>query len=121
MTIYETYFNRYKGGWRGDVKPANPIFIMRSKGHILSPSAELLRAWSRRVKTGMTWQQYRDLFLKEMESPEARKEIKRLAELSKTQDIWLVCACHNDKRECHRYIIMDMVLESGGCVAYCNN
>ncbi len=121
MTIYETYYNRYKGGWRGGVEPANPIFIMRSKGHMLSPSVELWRAWSRHVKNGMTWQQYTEQFLKEMESPEAVKEIKRLAELSHTQDIWLVCACHDERRECHRYLIMGLIVQAGGCVAYCNN
>lgn len=29
MTIFETYFNRYKGGWKGSVEPANPIITAK--------------------------------------------------------------------------------------------
>ncbi len=109
MAIHETYCNRYEG-WRDQIKPEGEvIFIKRSDGHVLSPSIRLLQAWQNRKETGMTWDEYTNQFLKEMQSREAQKEIERIAKLAQEKEVWLVCSCSNKRNECHRFIVMDLI------------
>ncbi len=118
--IRETFFNKYNGGWGTGFKPEGKvIFIMRSREHVLSPSWSLWNAWqikNRRLNK-MTWTDYTIRFLEEMKSPQAINEIKRLAKLSHTWDIWLVCSCFNSRRQCHRFLVMDLIKQAGGLVA----
>lgn len=111
MAINETYFNKYEG-WRDKIKPEGEIiFIRRSDGHVLSPSIKLLQAWQNRNETGMTWEDYTTQFLKEMQSQEAQKEIERIAKLAEEKEVWLACSCSNKRNECHRFIVMDLILK----------
>lgn len=113
MSVKEIYFNRYSG-WRDGVIPKGEIiFIQRSRGHVLSPSTELLTKWQNHKKHGMTWEDYTKQFLGEMQSPKAQAEIERLARLAiekgDSEDIWLVCSCSNIRKECHRFIIIELI------------
>lgn len=116
--IKETYYNEYLDKWGTGTKPIDEvIFIMRSYKHVLSPSWKLLKDWNTRDKTKLTWPEYIRRFLVEMETAAAQSEIQRLADVSRSRDIWLVCSCYNSRGECHRYLILDLIRKSGGLVA----
>ncbi len=115
--IHETYFTHHKGGWRDGIAPqGEAVFIMRSKSQVLSPSWNLLKDWKNCTKNKMAWRDYTQRFLEEMESDEAKAEIKRLSDLSHTKDIWLVCSCYNARKECHRFIVLDLIRQAGGLI-----
>ncbi len=117
--IRETFKNQYRGWGTGKKKPDGEVlFIMRSHGHVLSPSWDLWNDWllKNRRKTKMTWHDYTRGFIEEMKHPAALKEIRPLAGLSHSMDIWLVCSCWNSRKECHRYLILDLIREAGGLV-----
>ena len=38
---------------------------------------------------------------------------KEIKELSKEQDVYLICACHNKKKQCHRFILIEMINNLG--------
>jgi len=116
IMIYETFYNRYRGWGTGSKPNGEVIFIMRSKGHVLSPSVELLKDWQNRAKNKMTWSDYKRRFFDEMNSSSVLEEIRRLADLSHNKDIWLVCSCYNSKKECHRYLVLDYIRQAGGLV-----
>lgn len=115
MAIYETYFNRYAGWGEKPPKGAIVEIIMRNKGHVLSPSHDLWQAWYNRKKTASKqdryWEMYKERFFNEMKSTEAQADIKRLAELSKDNDVWLVCSCSNKFNYCHRFLVMSLMNE----------
>lgn len=117
--IHETFFNRFnRGSWGTGTKPdGEVIFIMRSKGQILSPSWELLNDWQNHKENKMTWQDYRRRFIDEMNNSKALEEIKWLADLSYSKEIWLVCSCRNSRKECHRYLVLDFIRQADGLVA----
>lgn len=79
----------------------------------LGPTRDLLHAF----KSGeMGWQRYEAAYQSEMGSEEARSEIRRLAQLAKSETITLMCMCKDD-RECHRVVLKQLVLdamEAGG-------
>lgn len=105
--LKETYYNQYKG-W-GEIIPegATTINIMRSYGSILSPSFALLNDWKDKK---ISWDTYTKRFIWEIENNlNAIELMKKIKELSETKDIYLVCACHNKKKQCHRFILMDMI------------
>ena len=106
--LKETYFNRYKG-W--GIKPTkNDVIevVMRSKGHVLSPSIELLNDY----KNGfIEWNIYVRRFKDEMNNEVCKKEMKRIKELSIMKDVYLVCSCFNKKNYCHRYLLINMINE----------
>ncbi len=138
--IRETYYSlnaikakKTETGWgTGNEPKGDIIFLMRKPPHenhmyqnisVLAPSSDLLQDWLNRTKKGsnsyrMTWQDYTRRFLQEMDHPEAQAEIKRLAEQSYDKNIWLVCACFNDRKECHRFLVLDLIRQAGGVVAY---
>jgi uncharacterized protein YeaO (DUF488 family) len=99
--------NTYKGNVP-NVRKENPgaeiIEVTRSVGHILSPSKELLYLYKDKR---IDWDEYVRLFLKEMAKPECIAEMKRIGELAKTRDVYLVC--YERVGHCHRFLLMDMI------------
>ena len=105
--LKETYFNQYKG-W-GTIIPevALPLNVMRTNGSILAPSSALLNDWKNEK---ISWEIYTKRFIWEMEhNSNALDLMKQIKELSKTQDVYLICACHNKKKQCHRFILIEMI------------
>ncbi len=72
--LKETYIAKMK-----EMKTNNPdatfIVVMRSADHVLSPSRRLLNDYLYR---GITWDEYTSRFVKEMESPECKEEMKKI-------------------------------------------
>ncbi len=91
-----------------NVKKANPgaelIVVMRGRGHILSPSWPLLNGY---LAKKVSWDEYIVRFVKEMESPECISEMRRIGELAKIKDVYLVC--QERIGNCHRFLLMDMI------------
>ncbi len=105
--LKETYYNQYKGWGIIIPKDAVSVNVMRSNGSILAPSYKLLNDWK---KEKIFWREYTERFIKEIESnPDAIDLMKQIKELSKTQDVYLICACHNKKKQCHRFILIEMI------------
>jgi len=91
--------------WR-KLQQANPdaILIRVAIPSILSPSRELLKDY----KDGkVDWNEYIDRFYKEMKKPECVKEMKRIKELAKTKDVYLMC--YEKTYPCHRFLLIDMI------------
>ncbi len=91
-----------------NVNKENPgaeiIVVMRGRGHILSPSWALLNGY----RAGhVTWDEYIARFVKEMESPECVSEMRRIGELARKKDVYLVC--QERKGNCHRFLLVDMI------------
>ena len=71
----------------------------------LSPSEELLRSF----KDGrIDWWGFRKRYLEEMQSPEARAEIRRLARLAATRPLTVMCVC-KDATRCHRTLLAELI------------
>ncbi|MDW7726882.1 MAG: DUF488 family protein [Candidatus Methanoperedens sp.] len=81
------------------------IEVTRGKGHILSPSKKLL--WDYK-KGRINWAQYVVRFKHEMNNPACAEEMRRIAEMAKTQDVFLVCFCPPGQN-CHRFLLIEMV------------
>lgn len=108
MSLKETWFQP-KRGW--GVNPyllnAIPIIVMRSVEHVLSPSNYLLSDYKNKK---ISWKEFRIRFIGEMNNNErALKEMRRIKELAKEKDVYLICACSNERKECHRFILIDMI------------
>lgn len=72
---------------------------------VLAPSRELVRAY----KDGrIEWAAFRDRYLAEMERPEAVAEVRRLATLSRSAEITLLCVCREEE-PCHRLVLRELV------------
>lgn len=85
------------------------VLVMRSRGNNeLSPSEELLNKW----KNGeINWREYKEIFLKEMENPESRSRLQKIAEkVAEGKDVRLICYEGEDKH-CHRHILKSLVEE----------
>ena len=109
--IKETYYNQYKG-W-GEIIPstAKIINVMRSNGSILAPSYSLLNDWKDKK---ISWEEYTRKFKQEMnENDNVLRFMKEIKEASKIGDIYFVCACHNKKKQCHRFILIEMINKIG--------
>jgi len=104
--LKETFDNRFRG-W-GEKPPADAVVIhvMRSYGHLLSPSIELLTDYQNKR---INWAQFITQFKKEMDNERCKMEMKKIKERSKEVDVYLVCACWNKEKKCHRFILMDMI------------
>ena len=110
MTLHETYYNRFNG-W-GETPPTDAIrmYIMRSNANVLSPSKGLLDWWNAVKGLNLDmWDEYVERFLEEMKSPQTIAAIKRLAELSKEKDVWLICSCSNKAKHCHRFLVYELI------------
>jgi uncharacterized protein YeaO (DUF488 family) len=77
----------------------------------LSPSEELLRSF----KEGrIDWWAFRKGYLEEMKGPEAQAEIRRLARLTATRPLTVICVC-KDASRCHRSLLVELIgREMGG-------
>lgn len=74
----------------------------------LAPSRELLHAFKRGE---IDWDEYKAGYLQELESEDARSEIRRLAELARSQTITVMCICKEETR-CHRSLLRDLILQA---------
>lgn len=104
--LKETFYNRYRGWGEAPPKDAAVINVTRSAGHLLSPSIALLVAY----KDGrITWDQYVIRYKKEMNNEACRNEMKKIKDMAKTIDVYLICFCWNKDKKCHRFLLMDMI------------
>lgn len=100
-----------KETWIGNIKnlpqDAVAIVVTRRAGHVLSPSWQLLMDYNKRK---IAWEEYVRRFYKEMNNKTCKSEMKRIAELSKTKDVYLACFERNG--HCHRFLLIDMIKKS---------
>ncbi|MGB8217373.1 MAG: DUF488 family protein [Candidatus Methanoperedens sp.] len=91
-----------------NVNKSNPgaelIVVMRGRGHILSPSWPLLNGY---LAKKVSWDEYIVRFVKEMEEPKCVSEMRRIGELAKKKDVYLVC--QERIGNCHRFLLVDMI------------
>jgi uncharacterized protein YeaO (DUF488 family) len=74
----------------------------------LAPSRQLHKAYM--IDKKMNWSVYKNCFLAEIKnSPDALDEIKELKQLSKDQDVTLLCHCVGMDKHCHRFVISELV------------
>lgn len=103
MSLLETYLGNVE-----NVKKMNPgaelIVVMRGRGHILSPSWPLLNDY---LAKRIDWDGYIERFLKEMQDPKCIEEMKRIGELAKRKDVYLVC--QERVGHCHRFLLVDII------------
>jgi len=84
------------------------IVVTRTAASPLSPSWELLNK-AKADKWG--FKKYREYFISEIESNRtAREAMKYIKEISKRQDVYLVCY-EKDAKKCHRSILIEMINE----------
>ena len=106
--LKQTYLAKVK-----DFRAMNPgaefIEVTRSKGHILSPSWELLNLY----KQNHDWDMYTRQFIKQMDKPACWAEMKRIWDLSQTKDVYLVCF-EKDGDNCHRHILIELIKKDYG-------
>jgi len=84
----------------------------------LAPSADLVAAfYGKGGRTAVTWDVYRNAYLREMRSSDAAKErIRELAaRVAAGEAITLLCssACVRENR-CHRSLLRDLILAQAG-------
>ena len=71
----------------------------------LGPSRGLLRVF----KDGeITWEQYAVQYLDEMRAEKPQAEIARLAELSRSETVTVMCMC-KDEAQCHRRLLRELI------------
>ncbi|MCE8426162.1 MAG: DUF488 family protein [Candidatus Methanoperedens sp.] len=103
MSLKETYFGNLE-----NVKKMDPgaviIDVTRRAGSVLSPSWTLLNAY--KVKK-IDWDGYISGFMREMDNPECKSEMRRIWELARTKDVYLVC--FERVGNCHRFLLVDMI------------
>ena len=72
----------------------------------LAPSREILHAFKRGE---IGWESFKARYLREMGNAEARSEIRRLADLSQSETMTVMCIC-KDERHCHRSLLRELIL-----------
>lgn len=101
--LKETYLANIK-----NLKKAEPnsvfYIVTRTSKSYLSPSFELLNKYK---KKEITWEDYVFLFEKEMDNLTCKEEMKKIKELSKTKDVYLVC--YEKNGNCHRHILKELI------------
>ena len=73
----------------------------------LGPSRDLLHGFKRGE---ISWDVYKERYLKEMQEEDARAEIRRLANLVQRETVTILCVCKDESR-CHRTLLRDLILE----------
>lgn len=74
----------------------------------LAPSRQLHKAYM--IDKKMNWSVYKNRFLAEIKNnPDALDEIKELKQLSKDQDVTLLCHCVGIDKHCHRFVISELI------------
>ena len=97
-------YTGYIAKWRS--YPDDEVKVRVARPHVLSPSKELLHDWK---EGNMSWTDYENRFSEEIASnPDAVNEIIRLAKLSRTQNIRLICY-EKDWGHCHRRLLFWML------------
>ncbi len=103
MSLFETYLGNVENVEKMNAG-AVVINVTRSSGSVLGPSWALLNDYkSKRI----SWDGYIERFVKEMENPSSKAEMKRIGELAKRRDVYLVC--YERKGNCHRFLLVDMI------------
>lgn len=102
--LRETYLGKMK-----EMAEKNPeaifIVVTRSSGHVLSPSWKLLNDY----KDGrIDWAQYTERFKGEMDCDPCRLEMKRIWDLSRRENVFLVCY-EPPGQNCHRHQLINMM------------
>jgi len=72
----------------------------------LGPSRGLLRAFKDGV---IGWDEYRVRYLQEMKDDSALMEIHRLAKLSRSEKVTIMCVCKYGD-QCHRRLLRELIL-----------
>lgn len=87
--------------------PAEAIKVRVARPSILSASQGLITDY----KQGrIDWQTFETRFRKEiLRNPKAVAELKRLKELAKENDVYLIC--YEKTYPCHRFILLDLINE----------
>ena len=95
----------YIARWRK--YPEDEVKIRVARPHVLSPSSHLLSDY----KNGfITWEVYEKRFRQEILSRlDSRAELVRIAEMSKTEDVRLMC--YEKNPPCHRFILIEIIKE----------
>lgn len=74
---------------------------------VLAPSRPLLHQF----RDGhLDWRRFRNQYLQEMRSENARAEIHRLAKHARSQTVTVMCVCREEDR-CHRTLLRELVEE----------
>ena len=87
--------------------PPGAVKVRVARPSVLSPSMGLLHDY----KEGrITWEEFELRFRKEIASnPKAIAELKRVKELSRKKDVYLIC--YEKTFPCHRFILLDLLKE----------
>jgi uncharacterized protein YeaO (DUF488 family) len=97
----------YLGNWRKIPEGVEKIYVTRTAKSVLSPSNELLNDYKGKR---IDWAQYTERFIEEMKSEKAINEMRRIKELARTKDVYLICY-EKPPDNCHRFLLMDMIKE----------
>jgi len=74
----------------------------------LAPSRILHKEYM--IDKKLNWSLYKKRFLSEIKNnPDALDEIKELRQMSRDQDVTLLCHCIGMDKHCHRFIIQELV------------
>lgn len=76
----------------------------------LGPVIPLLRAF---LDGEITWKQYRPRYLTGLHRPEAQQALAEVRRLARRGRVTLLCGCA-DPRRCHRTLLQEHLLDSGG-------
>ncbi len=105
--LKETYFDQRKGwGVNPYLNNGVPEIVMRNVNHVLSPSLELLNDYK---KKRITWSAFVLKYHYEMDNDRCKKEMLRIKKLAEEKDVYLICACHNKEKHCHRYVLLELI------------
>lgn len=119
MSLRETYVSNLK-----NTPKKNRIFVMRHRGHdSLAPDdkliAELKKKDAQLQKQGMDDVKSHNAAFKEVKfeqkftrkiknDPQAMKLLQEIKDLSKKEDVYLVCY-EKPPKKCHRHILIDII------------
>ena len=80
------------------------VVVTRTAGHVLSPSKGLL--WDYK-KGRINWEQYVERFRQEMNNDICIVEMRKIKEIARVRDVYLVC--YENRFPCHRFLLIDMI------------
>jgi uncharacterized protein YeaO (DUF488 family) len=109
MVLKECSFNSHVG-WSINPNPymtnSKVEFVQRNCNHKLSPTYPLINEF----KGGhIGWYEFASKFKSEMDNEICKRDMRRIKELSKENDVYLICSCSNNFRHCHRFILLDLI------------
>jgi uncharacterized protein YeaO (DUF488 family) len=85
--------------------PESVRFDQMQECPVLAPSTEILE----KLKScQLTWGEYKEKYLKELQSPIAKELMKFITQESKKKDVYFVCGCESGDR-CHRFILLSVM------------